>query len=87
MISLPKTVVNFASGSWRVRFQGEVEVLFSSRISFTRYIVILLVFLHLFDCLWMVVEFFDVDGCRSFLLSVTTQNEVNNCGKVTLEVR
>ena len=38
-----------------------------------------------FDCLWVVVEFFEVvvDGCRSFLLLVTTQNEVNNCGKVT----
>ena len=34
-ISLPKTVVSSASRSWRVRFQGEVEVLFSSRISFT----------------------------------------------------
>ena len=39
------------------------------------------------DVFEVVVEFFDVDGCRSFLLSVTTKNEVNNCGKVTLEVR
>ena len=33
----------------------------------------------LFDCLWVVVEFFEVvvDGCRSFLLLVTTQNEMN----------
>ena len=39
----------------------------------------------LFDCLYVVVEFFEVvvDGCRSFLLLVTTQNEVNNCGNVT----
>ena len=38
-----------------------------------------------FDCLWVVVEFFEVvvDGDRSFLILVTTQNEVNNCGKVT----
>ena len=38
-----------------------------------------------FDCLWVVGEFFEVvvDGCSSFLLLVTTQNEVNNCGKVT----
>ena len=26
-----------------------------------------------------------VGGCRSFLLLVTTQNEVNNCAKVTLD--
>ena len=41
--------------------------------------------LMVFDCLCVVVEFFEVvvDGCRSFLLLVTTQNEVNNCGKVT----
>ena len=38
-----------------------------------------------FDCLRVVVEFFEVvvDGCRSFLLLVTTQNEVNNRGNVT----
>ena len=38
-----------------------------------------------FDCLWVVVEFFEVvvDGFRSSLLLITTQNEVNNCGKVT----
>ena len=73
MISLPKTVVNFASGSRRVRFQGEVE-LSSLLVSY---------------CLWVVVEFFEVvvDGSRSFLLLVTTQKEVNNSGKVTLDWR
>ena len=37
-----------------------------------------------FDCLWVVVDFFEVvaDGSRSFLLLVTTQNEVNNCGNL-----
>ena len=28
-----------------------------------------------------------VGGCRSFLLVVTTENEVNNCAKVTLDGR
>ena len=28
-----------------------------------------------------------VGDCRSFLLLVTTQNEVNNCAKVTLDGR
>ena len=41
------------------------------------------------DCLWVVVAFFEVvvDGFRSFLLLVTTLNEVNNCSKVTLDGR
>ena len=44
-------------------------------------------FKMVFDCLCVVVEFFEVvvDASRSFLLLVTTQNEVNHCGKVTLD--
>ena len=53
-------------------------------------------FKMVFNFLWVildvfevVVEFFEVLelGCKSFLLLVTTQNEVNNCGKVTLDGR
>ena len=64
--------------------------------SFTRHILILFVFFYIcglfkmvLDCLWVVVAFFElvVDGCRSFLLLVTTLNEVNNCSKVTLDGR
>ena len=37
----------------------------------------------------MVAEFFQVvvGGCGSFLLLVTTPNEVSNCAKVTLDGR
>ena len=77
MIALPK----FASGSWRVRFQGEVEVLFFSNFIYVTYCHLACFFFYIcglfkmvFDCLWMVVELFEVlvDGCRSFLLLVTT---------------
>ena len=46
-------------------------------------------FRMVFDCLWVVVAFFEVvvDGCRSFLFLVTALNEVSNCRKVTLDGR
>ena len=64
-------------GPGRVRFQGEVEVLFDSRISYTWHIVFILDIYALFqmvldslrvavDVFEVVVEIFEVvvDGCR-----------------------
>ena len=100
LISLTKTVVNFCKWTMDSKIPGGVLVLFSSRISFTRHIVILLVFLHLLlfyvgiisiFCGWLLNFsrwfYMVVGGCRSFLLLVTTQSEVNNCAKVTLDGR
>ena len=66
LIWLLKTVLNFASGPWRVRFQWEVKVLLSSRNSCRRHIVILLVFdICAIICGWLLncSGCMVVDGC------------------------
>ena len=65
------------------------NVIYASYSYLVRFFYICGLFKMVLDCLWVVVAFFEVvvDGCRSFLLLVTTLNEVNNCSKVTLDGR
>ena len=73
----------------RLRFCSLLEFHLRVILSSCLFFYICGLFKMVFDCLWVVVAFFEVvvDGCRSFLLLVTTQNEVNNCSKVTLDGR
>ena len=67
----------------RLRFCSLLEFHLRGILSSCLFFYVCGLFKMVFDCLWVVVEFFEVvvNGCRSFLLF--TQNEVNNCGKVT----
>ena len=99
LISLPKTVViNFCKWTMESKIPGGVSVLFSSRIwwCIVMYCDVLSSFLFI-----KLVAFFMLvlirlfvggcwifrGGCGSFLLLVTTPNEVNNCAKATLDGR